>query len=113
MEDNTKLIESLLERAAEFGKTSFELVKLKVVDKTSDGISTFIPTSIVLLVLGSVLLFFNLGMAMWLGKIYGEFYYGFLLVAAFYAFIAFVFYFFMRKWIKRVIYDYIIKQLLK
>jgi len=113
MEDNTKLIESLLERAAEYGKTSFELVKLKVVDKTSDGISTFLPNTFVLLIIGTILLFFNLGMALWLGQIFGQFYYGFFLVAAFYVFIAFVFYFFMRKWVKRIIYDYIIKQLLK
>lgn len=113
MEDNSNLIESLLEKAAEYGKTSYELVKLKVVDKTTDSISTFIPNTIVLLVLGSVLLFFNLGIAFWLGKVFGEFFYGFFIVAAFYALIAFVFYFFMRKWIKRMLYDFMIKQLLK
>jgi hypothetical protein len=113
MEDNTNLIESLLERATEYGKTTFELVKLKVVDKTTDSISSFVPNTIVFMVLGSVLLFFNLGMAFWLGKITGEFFYGFFIVAGFYALIAFILYFFMRKWLKRIIYDYIIKQLLK
>ena len=113
MEDNTNLIESLLERASEYGKTTFELVKLKVVDKTTDSISSFVPNTVILLVLGSVLLFFNLGMAFWIGKILGEFFYGFFIVAGFYALIAFILYFFMRKWLKRVIYDYIIKQLLK
>ena len=34
MEDNAKLIESILERTAEYGKTTFELVKLKALDKT-------------------------------------------------------------------------------
>jgi len=113
MEDNTNLIESLLERAREYGKTSYELVRLKVVDRTSDSISSFVPNTVVYLVLGSVLLFFNLGMAFWLGKITGEFFYGFFIVAGFYALIAFILYFFMRKWLKRVVYDYIIKQLLK
>jgi len=113
MEDNTNLIESLLERAAEYGNTSYELVKLKVVDKTSDGISSFLPNTVVLKVIGTVLLFFNLGMAFWLGKIFGEFFYGFFIVAAFYAILSFVMYFFMRKWIKRVFYDYIVKHLLK
>ena len=113
MEDNTKLIETLLERAAQYGKTNLELVKLKVVDKTSDGISSIIPGVIVILVLGSVLLFLNLAIALLFGELYGNLYYGFFMVAGFYAFIAFVLYFFMRKWIKRVLYDYIIKQLLK
>jgi len=113
MEDHSKLIDSLLERALEYGKTSYGLVKLNVVDKTSDGISTLVPHSIVLLVMGTVLLFFNLGMAFWLGEILGEFYYGFFTVAAFYVVIAFILYFFMRKWLKRVFYDYFIRQLLK
>ena len=47
MEDNAKLFESLLERATEYGKTSYELVKLKALDKTSDVVSSFIPHSIV------------------------------------------------------------------
>ena len=113
MEDKTNLIEPLLERATEYSKTSYELVKLKVVDKTSNYISKFAPNTILFLVLGSVLLFLNLGMAFWLGKITGELFYGFFIVAGFYALIAFILYFFMRKWIKRVFYDYIIRQLLK
>jgi hypothetical protein len=47
MEENKKLIESLLEKATEYGKTSFELVKLKALDKTSDVVSSFIPHSVV------------------------------------------------------------------
>jgi len=113
MEDNTRLIESLLERAGEYGKTSYELVRLKVVDKTSDGISTFIPNTITVLIFSTVILFLNLGMALWFSKIFGELFYGFLLVAAFYVFVAFVYYFFMRKWFKRRLYDYLIRQLLK
>ena len=113
MEDNTKLIESLLERAGEYGKTSYELVRLKVVDKTSDGISTFVPNTVAVLILSTVVLFLNLGLAFWLSKIFGELFYGFLLVSAFYALIAFVYYFFIRKWFKRRLYDYLIRQLLK
>jgi len=113
MEDNSTLIESLLERATEYGKINYELVKLKVIDKTTNGISTFVPNTVVLLVLSSVLLFLNLGIAFWLGKILGELFYGFFLVSAFYALIAFVMYFFLRKWVKRIFYDYLIKQILK
>jgi len=113
MEDNSTLIESLLERATEYGKINYELVKLKVIDKTTNGISTFVPNTVVFLVLSSVLLFLNLGIAFWLGKILGELFYGFFLVSAFYALIAFVMYFFLRKWVKRIFYDYLIKQILK
>lgn len=113
MEDNSTLIETLLERAAEYGKTNYDLVKLTVIDKTTNGISTFVPNTVVLLVLSTVLLFFNLGMAFWLGKLFGEFFYGFFIVAAFYAFVAFIMYFFLRKWVKRIFCDYLIRQILK
>jgi uncharacterized membrane protein len=112
MEDNANLIESLLEGATEYGKTGYELVKLKVVDKTSDGLSSFLPHTVVVVILGSFLLFLNLGIALWLGEILGKYYYGFFVLAAFYALLTLIFHFFMRKWLKRLLYDYIIKQLL-
>ena len=113
MEDNSTLIESLLARAIDYGKINYEIVKLNVIDKTTNGISSFVPNTVVFLVLSSMLLFFNLGVAFLLGKILGEFFYGFFIVSAFYALVAFIMYFFMRKWVKRVFYDYLIKQILK
>jgi hypothetical protein len=113
MENNTQLIESLLERVIDYGKTSYELVKLKVVDKTTDSLSSFLPNTVIGAIVCNFLLFVNLGLALWLGKILGELFYGFFIVAAFYALVAFVMHLFMRKWLKRILYDYIIKQLFK
>jgi len=113
MEDNTKVIESLLESATDYGKTTYELVKLKALDKASDGVSSAIPHSIVVLTITSFMLFLNLGVAFWLGEILGKLFYGFFAVAAFYAVVAFVLHFFMHNWLKRFFYDYIIKQMLK
>ena len=112
MEDNAKLIESLLERAAEYGKSSFELVKLKALDKTSDIVSSFIPHSVVFVLIAIFMLFLNLGLAFWLGEILGKTWLGFIVVAAFY-FITGIVLFFMRKWFKKLICNYIIKQVLK
>gem|GEM_PF-2089284 len=47
MEDNATNIETLLENTAAYGKTSFKLVKLKILDKTSDKLSSFFPHTIV------------------------------------------------------------------
>jgi len=113
MEDNVKSIELLLERAVEYGKTSYELAKFKTLDKTSNVVSSFMPHFVVFVLIGSVLLFLNLGLALWLGEILGKTFFGFFLVAAFYVLIAFVVYFFMSKWIKKLICNYIIKQLFK
>lgn len=113
MEKKTEIVESLLENATDYAVKSYELVKLNVIDKISDGISSFIPHSVVLMVIGSFLFFVNLGIAFWLGELFGKIFYGFFTVAAFYAVIAFIIHFFMRKWLKRILYDYIIKQVFK
>lgn len=113
MEDNTNLIESLFERSAEYGKTSYELIKLKALDSTSDVISSFLPKVVVIVLFGSFMLFVSLGLAFWLGEILGKTFYGFFVVAAFYGIIAIVLNFFMHNWLKKIVSDYIIKQVLK
>lgn len=113
MEDNTRLVESLLEKATEYGKTSYELFKLKAVDKISDGVSSLVPHSAVFVLITIFLFFLNLGLAFWLGDILGKPYLGFFIVAAFYCIIGIVMHFLMHKWLKKVIRDYIIKYLLK
>ncbi len=42
MEDKLNFIEPLFERVEEYGKTSYELFKLKTIDKTSNILSTFV-----------------------------------------------------------------------
>lgn len=113
MADNIHLIESLLEKAGDYGKTSYELVKLQTVDKVSDGISSVIPHSFVIVALSTFLLFVNVGLALWMGELVGKVFYGFFIVAGFYGLVAFVLYSFLRKIIKRSLHDYMIKQLLK
>ncbi len=113
MEDKAKLLESLLNSAADYGKTSFELVKLKALDKTSDVVSSVVPHSIVLIFISSFVLFLNLGIAFWLGEILGKLFYGFLIIAGFYLLLGSIIYFLMYKWLKKLICNYVIKQLLK
>jgi len=113
MEDNKKLLESLVERATDYGKTSFELVKLRSVDKASDVVSSVIPHSAVVILLSSFMLFLNLGLALWLGEILGKLFYGFFIVAAFYVLTAIVIHLFMHKPLKKIIRKYVISQLLK
>lgn len=113
MEDNAKLIEKMLERAIEYGKTSFELAKLKALDKTSDVFSSLAFHSVSFVLIVSFMLFLNLGLAFWLGDILGSSSYGFFIVGGFYLLSAIVVYLFMRKWIIRTTRDFIIKRLLK
>jgi hypothetical protein len=113
MEDNKKLLESVVERATDYGKTSFELVKLRAVDKSSEVISSVIPHTVVLILFSSFMLFLNLGLALWLGEILGKIFYGFFIVAAFYVLTGIFIHLFMHKALKKIIRNYVIQQLLK
>ena len=112
MEENAKLIETLLARTADYGKTSYDLVKLKMLDKSTDVVSTIIPHSVVMIIFASSMLFLNVALALWLGEILGELLYGFLVLAAFYCMAAIVLHFFMHNWFKKLVGNYIIKQVL-
>ena len=113
MENNAKQLEVLLERAEDYGKTSLDLIKLKALDKTSEIVSSFIPYSVVFVLIASFMIFLNLGLAFWLGKILGETYYGFFVIAGFYIFTGIVFRVFIQKKLKKFICDSIITQALK
>ncbi|HBY55178.1 MAG TPA: hypothetical protein DEH15_22535 [Marinilabiliales bacterium] len=113
MEENTNLIEGLIEKTVEYGKSSLELAKLKALDKTSDVVSSVVAHSVVLVTLLSFMLFLSLGLAVWTGKILGEIYFGFFAVAGFYCIVAILIYFFMLKWIKKCVGNTLIKQMLK
>lgn len=112
MEDNAKLVESLLEKASEYGKTSIELIKLKALDKTLDAASSLIPHSIVLVLVAVFMLFLNIGLSFWLGEILGRIFYGFFAVAAFYGIAGIVLHFFMHKRLKKIVGDFLVKHVL-
>jgi len=113
MENNTRMLESLLENAVEYGKTSCRLYKLKAIDKTSDVVASFIPRLIVMGFISSLLLFLSLGIALWLGEILGNTYFGFFLVAAFYGFTGIFIRLFLNRQLKITVSNCIVNLLLK
>lgn len=106
-------MESLFEKATDYGKTSYELAKLKAVKKASDVISDVIPHTIIVVIVTLFMIFLNLGIAFWIGEILGEIFYGFFAIAGFYCIIGVVLHFFMHKWIKSKLQNCFIKQMLK
>ena len=109
MNDKPNHIELLLENAADYGKTSFELLKLKALDKSSDVVSSIVPIIIVFVLIMSFFFFVSFGFAFWFGELFGKVYYGFFIVAAFYGIVGFIIHFCFRKRLKRLICNYIIK----
>ena len=113
MKEKDLLFDPLVERATEYSKTTYDLIKLRLLDKSSDVVSSMVPHTIVFVLLASFLVFVNLGLAFWLGGILDEIFLGFFLVAAFYGIAGVIFHFFFHKKIKNHICNYIIKQALK
>lgn len=113
MENNKVLIETLMVKATDYSTTSFKLVKLKALDKTTDVVSSFIPHAVVMLVVSTCVLFVNLALALWIGRYYSDAFLGFLIVAAFYALLGLILHFLLHNWFKRIVADYIIKLVLR
>jgi len=112
MESAATFFEPLVERAQVYGKTSLELFKLKAVDKTAGITSTFVSRAVAFSVLFIFVVFVSIGASLWLGELFGKLYYGFLCVAAFYALVGCVLYFFMHNWMKKRAGDAFVSQIL-
>jgi hypothetical protein len=113
METPASSVESLIERVEAFSKTTFELSKLKTLRTTTAIVTDLISWLSVILMISMFALVLNIGIALWLGELLGKTYYGFFVVAAFYFVAGTVFYFFSHKWIKKPIFDLIIKKALE
>lgn len=112
-EKENHIIESLLERGEEYGKTTLELLKLKALDKSVGMASIIVFYSLVIITGCIFFLLVTIGVAIWLGEITGKLWYGFFTVAGFYGITAVILYLFMGKRIKKVAADFIIRHLLK
>ena len=113
MEDQESLIESLIEKGEQYGKTTIELLKLKTLDKSADVASTFISWTVVIVFAVLFFLILNIGVALWMGEMLGKSYYGFFAVAGFYALLSFIFGLFREQLVKRPVNNSIVTQVLE
>ena len=113
VEEKTAMVELLIERATDYGKTSYQLIRLKVLAQTSDFVSTLLPRLLVGLLVIVCLLFGSLGLSSWLGEVLGKPYYGAFVFAGIYAVLGLFIHFFLHRRIKRTISNYIFFKVLK
>ena len=113
MDEQSGLIETLIEKGEQYGKTTIELLKLKTLDKSADVVSNMVSWMIVLIFAVLFFLILNIGVALWLGELLGKSYYGFFVVSGFYALLAIVFTLFRKQWIKKPLNNSIITQVLE
>ncbi len=113
MEQPTSQIETLVERIEAYGKTTYELSKLKVLETTIHVATSFLSRISVIVMISLFVLILNIGLAIWLGELLGKMYYGFFIVAGFYLFAGILLNMFLHKWIKKPISSFFIKQALQ
>ncbi|WP_130733572.1 hypothetical protein [Flavobacterium sp. J27] len=113
MEKIATNIEMLFEKTQEYTKSSIELFRLNAIDKTADITAALTFRLAFGLIVAMFSLFVNIGISLYLGKIIGETYVGFLIVSGFYLLLAIIVYFFRNKLIKAPITNLVIKKLLE
>jgi len=113
METSRGIIETLAEHAELYGKTNYELTKLKSLETTTIIASAIVSRLVVIIVLAMFTIFLSIGIALMLGQALGKPYYGFLIVALFYLITGIVFHFFLNKWIKKPLSNLIITEVLQ
>ena len=106
-------IEMLFEKAEDCGKTTIELIKLKAIDSSADIVSLLAVKIVLFTVIALFIVIANIGVALWIGDLLGKSYYGFFIVAAFYALTTILLRSYLHQWIKVPISNFIIEQLLK
>lgn len=93
METKLSLVEPILEKVKEYGKTSLELFKLKSLDKTANILSILTSRLLLLFIVFIFLITLNIALGLWFGELLGKSYYGFMLVTLVYGIVAVIVYY--------------------
>lgn len=112
MEDQKPPMETLIQRAEEYGKASLELLKLKAIDRSANIASGIVANLVILLLLLLFFFILNIGIALWVGELLGKTFYGFFAVAGFYAVVGGLAYVFKNALIKTPVSNSIVTQAL-
>lgn len=113
METPADSIESLFERAETYGRTTYELSKLKLLETTNIVVTSLIARLSTILMVAMFSFVLSIAIALWLGDLLGKAYYGFFIVAGFYLLAGIILHFFLHRWVKTPISELIIKQALQ
>jgi membrane-bound ClpP family serine protease len=113
METPPNTITDLIEKIEIYGKTTLELTKLKLLELIISIVSSIISHLSVFITLFMLLLILNIGIALFLGDIFGKLYYGFFIVAGFYLILGIIMHFFFQNRIKKMVSNAIIKSTFK
>ncbi len=84
---NDITIETIFEKAQNFGNSTFELMGLKAIDKSANLMSSLVAKMLFLIIVLLFIININIALALWLGEVLEKAYYGFLVFSVLYAFL--------------------------
>ncbi|SEG25947.1 hypothetical protein [Flavobacterium urumqiense] len=113
MDNQATTIETLFERAQDYTRTTVELTKLTVIDKSADVLSSMLSRLTVIIVAAMFALLINMGLSIWIGELLGKTYYGYFVVGSAYFILAILINSFKDQWIKLPVNSFIIAKMLK
>lgn len=105
MTNNAISIEPLLKSIEEYTATNIQLYKLYLVDFIANFFAEIYTKLIVMALLASCILFFSIGISLWIGDLLGKNYYGFLFVSGLYLCITLIFIRFKQYLFKDPMYN--------
>jgi hypothetical protein len=107
------LTEPIFERVEAYIKTTLELSRLKAIE-TGVAVATATLSSLIVALMALLFVFvLSIGVALYLGNLLGKAHYGFYIVASFYLLAGLTLHFFLHKWIRKPLGNFIISQTLK
>jgi hypothetical protein len=110
MEVKESSFKSLLDSTEDYVKTSYELFKLKTIDKASDKASVIISRIAALFVMALFIFMVWIGVGFCFGSILCSIWSGFFIVAGFYGLIGIILYFFTHNALKKAVANSIVKK---
>ena len=106
-------IDTLIKTSGEYLDTKIELTKLKAIHTSSDVLSNMVYLIVKILVIILFVGFVSVALAILIGKILGEYYYGFLIAGGFYLIVLLIVYIQRKTWIKRPVANSLINKMQK
>ncbi|UEG51047.1 phage holin family protein [Ferruginibacter lapsinanis] len=112
MTNQTNAFEDLFSKTTDYLETKGELLQLKVVDKTADMASSLVSGLVIGVVCCLAVIMLSIGMAIWVGRMLGEEYLGFFIIAGLYLIASLVLYIGRKNLLKSPVGNLVVKKLL-
>ena len=103
---------TLLQKTEDYGETSLELLRLQIIDKAADTVSSMVVKILVFLIIILIVFMLSIGASLWLGELLGKPYFGFFTIAFVYVILGLTLNYYQTRLIKTPVNNAIISKIL-